>query len=203
MGSETWLPAALVVGGYLIGSIPFGVLASKALGAADPRTAGSRNIGFTNVLRVSGTKAGVLTLIGDGGKGWLMGWLAAHVLEGEGAIFISALAVILGHLYSVFLRLKGGKGVATAIGAVTGVAWPIGLATLALWGVGAASTRISSVGALVAFGGLPVVAVMAGKSMGFVIFSICVSLLIVFKHKENIRRLVEGKEPRMGAGRHD
>ncbi|MBA5872366.1 MAG: glycerol-3-phosphate acyltransferase, partial [Nitrospira sp. CR2.1] len=117
-----WLIGFLILFGYLLGSIPFGVVVSRALGAVDPRSAGSRNVGFTNVLRVSGKKAGVLTLIGDIGKGWAAGWAATLLLHQEAAVLGVALASIIGHLHSMFLGFKGGKGVATALGAALGVA---------------------------------------------------------------------------------
>src|SRR5881397_66248 len=105
------LVAVLVVVGYLLGAIPFGIVVSKVMGLPDPRTIGSKNVGFTNVLRVSGTKAGVLTLLGDMGKGWLMGWAAMHWLTDERFIMLVALSPILGHVFSMFLSFKGGKGV--------------------------------------------------------------------------------------------
>ena len=113
--------AILTVLGYLIGSIPFGVVISRLLGTTDPRTAGSRNVGFTNVLRVGGKRAGILTLIGDLGKGWIAAWTAGQLLHDETAILAVALSVIVGHLHSLFLGFKGGKGVATALGAVLGL----------------------------------------------------------------------------------
>ena len=112
----------MAVCGYLLGAIPFGIVVSKALGLPDPRTVGSKNVGFTNVLRVSGKKAGILTLLGDMGKGWLLGWVAMQWLTDESFIMIVALMPILGHLFSPFLGFKGGKGVATALGVVLGAA---------------------------------------------------------------------------------
>ena len=113
--------------GFLLGSIPFGIVVSKALNLSDPRTVGSKNVGFTNVLRVSGTKAGVLTLLGDMGKGWVMGWAAMQWLTTESFIMVVAVSPILGHLFSPFLGFKGGKGVATALGAVLGLSPSIGI----------------------------------------------------------------------------
>lgn len=115
-----WLIGVLILLAYLLGSVPFGVVVSRLLGAIDPRTAGSKNVGFTNVLRVSGKKAGVLTLLGDIGKGWLAGWVATVALQQEAAILGVALAAVVGHLHSVFLGFTGGKGVATALGAALG-----------------------------------------------------------------------------------
>ena len=109
----------LVLLAYVVGSVPFGVVVSRLLGTVDPRTAGSRNVGFTNVLRVAGKQAGFFTLAGDMGKGWLMAWTARQLLADETAVLGVALAVILGHLFSLFLGFKGGKGVATALGAAS------------------------------------------------------------------------------------
>jgi len=201
MDWEIWLPAAMAVGGYLVGSIPFGVVVSKALGSPDPRTAGSRNIGFTNVLRVSGKTAGALTLLGDAGKGWLVAWLAAHTFETEAPILVVAAAPILGHLYSAFLSFKGGKGVATAMGAIAGVVLPVGVIMLGVWVLGVAGTRISSVGALVAFTSLPILAVVFERSSQFLLFSIIVSALVLLRHRGNIMRLLNGREPRMGTSK--
>src|SRR6266545_3233281 len=120
----------LVVAGYLLGAISFGVVVSKAMGLPDPRTAGSHNVGFTNVLRVSGKQAGILTLIGDMGKGWVMAMIATQVLQDEWAVLLVALSPFLGHVFSPFLGFKGGKGVATALGSVFGVAPFIGLVLL-------------------------------------------------------------------------
>ena len=201
MGALDWLPAVMAVGGYLVGSIPFGIVVSRLLGAVDPRSAGSRNIGFTNVLRVAGRKAGLLTLLGDAGKGWVVGWLAAHNLPSEGAVLAVAVSPIVGHLYSMFLGFRGGKGVATAMGAIGGVALPVGLAMLALWLVTVGLWRISSAGALVAFVALPLLGVVFGQSWRFGLFALAVSLLVLLRHKENLLRLLKGAEPRLGEGR--
>src|SRR5574340_1350964 len=109
------------IGGYLLGSVPFGVLVSKWLEAADPRKTGSRNVGFTNVLRTSGLRAGVLTLIGDMGKGWFVGWLATKLFQDEAFVLLVAATPVLGHVFSIFLNFRGGKGVATALGSLVGV----------------------------------------------------------------------------------
>ncbi|TAJ22583.1 MAG: glycerol-3-phosphate 1-O-acyltransferase [Nitrospirae bacterium] len=198
MTTLDWLPVGMAVAGYLLGSIPFGVIVAKCLGAVDPRTAGSRNIGFTNVLRVSGKKAGLLTLAGDIGKGWLVGWAALHTLDQEAAVLGVTLCPILGHLHSVFLRFQGGKGVATAMGAVAGVAPAIGLTMLAVWLATAAIWRYSSGAALAAFAALPVMAVAFGHSAAFQVFAWLVSGMITFRHKENIRRLWQGIESKIG-----
>ncbi len=192
------LLAVLVVVGYLLGAIPFGVVVSKAMGLPDPRTVGSKNVGFTNVLRVSGRKAGILTLIGDMGKGWVMGFAATQLLQDEWAVLLVALAPFLGHLFSPFLGFTGGKGVATALGSVLGVAPLIGLILLLAWLGAVALWRYSSGGALTAFGLFPLVAALVRPTVGFVFFSVVVSGLIVLKHRGNIQRLWNGTESRIG-----
>lgn len=198
MHPDNWLPISLMVGGYLAGSIPFGIVVSKCLGAPDPRTVGSRNIGFTNVLRVSGTKAGILTLAGDMGKGWLVGWLAAHTVDHEAWKLAVAVSPILGHLFPVFLGFRGGKGVATAIGAVGGVAPLLGAGLIGIWILTAALWRYSSSAALAAFLSLPALALLAGESASFLVFALVVSGCIVARHKGNVTRLWHGTEPKIG-----
>src|SRR6476646_7865999 len=145
--NEELLCVLMTVLGYLLGAIPFGIVVSKAMGLPDPRTVGSKNVGFTNVLRVSGKTAGILTLIGDMGKGWVMGFAATQLLQNEWSILLVALSPFLGHLFSPFLGFKGGKGVATALGSVLGVAPLIGLLLFLAW-IGAVATwRYSSGGA--------------------------------------------------------
>ena len=191
----------LVVGGYLLGAVPFGVVISRAMGLPDPRTVGSKNVGFTNVLRVSGKKAGILTLVGDMGKGWVMGFAATQLLQDEWAILAVALAPFLGHLFSPFLGFKGGKGVATALGSVLGVAPLIGLLLLLAWIGAVVLWRYSSGGALTAFGLFPVIAALLRPSAAFVSFAVLVTGLIVIKHKGNIERLWNGTESKMGPRR--
>jgi len=198
MQLSDWLPIILALGGYLMGSIPFGIVVSKCLGAPDPRTVGSRNIGFTNVLRVSGKKAGILTLLGDMGKGWLVGWLAAYLIEPEAWMLGVALSPILGHLFSIYLGFQGGKGVATAIGAVGGVAPSVGLGLILIWLLTAALWRYSSGAALAAFCSLPILAALAGESASFMAFAGIVSCLILSRHTGNMARLWQGTEPKIG-----
>jgi acyl phosphate:glycerol-3-phosphate acyltransferase len=192
------LVAVFVVVGYLLGAIPFGIVVSKAMGLPDPRTVGSKNVGFTNVLRVSGTKAGVLTLLGDMGKGWVMGWAAMQWLTDERFIMLVALSVILGHIFSPFLNFKGGKGVATALGSVLGLSPSIGLLLVLIWLGAVAIWRYSSGGALAAFGCLPVVAIVNEQRQEFLVFALIVSGLIWVKHKDNLVRLWKGTENKMG-----
>jgi glycerol-3-phosphate acyltransferase PlsY len=198
---QTGLIIGLVVCGYLLGAVPFGVVISKAMGLPDPRTVGSKNVGFTNVLRVSGKPAGILTLIGDMGKGWVMGFAAMRLLETEWAVLAVALAPFLGHLFSPFLGFKGGKGVATALGSVLGVTPSIGLFLLLAWISAVAIWRYSSGGALMAFGLFPIIAALVHPSTPFMLFSLAVSGLIAMKHKGNMERLRNGTESKMGQGR--
>lgn len=195
------LTGALVLLGYLVGGIPFGVVVSKAMGLPDPRTVGSKNVGFTNVLRVSGKTAGILTLVGDMGKGWVMGYAATQIYQTEWAILLVAIAPFIGHLYSPFLRFTGGKGVATALGSVLGVAPLIGLLLLLAWIGAVAVWRYSSGGALTAFALFPVIAGFVRPTSGFIIFSLVISGLIVIKHKGNIDRLWRGTESKIGQSR--
>lgn len=202
MGSDQWLTLGIaLVLGYLAGSIPFGVVVAQCLGTVDPRGAGSRNIGFTNVLRVAGKPAAVLTLAGDVAKGWVVGWTALQVFEPEPAALLVSLTPVLGHLYPVFLRFRGGKGVATALGVVTGVAPWLGLLLLAVWLAAAAIWRYSSGAALTAFGLLPAAALATGKSAVFVAFTFVLSGLIVWRHQGNIQRLWAGTESKLGQSR--
>jgi len=195
---EQFLWALMALAGYVFGSIPFGIVVSKAMGLPDPRTIGSKNVGFTNVLRVSGTKAGVLTLLGDMGKGWVMGWAAMYWLTDERFIMLVALSPILGHVFSMFLSFKGGKGVATALGSVLGLSPSMGVLLLLIWVGTVAIWRYSSGGALAAFGLLPVVAIVNEQRQEFLLFSVVVSALIWYQHKDNIVRLWKGTESKIG-----
>jgi len=196
--NEELVGALMTVLGYLLGAIPFGIVVSKGMGLPDPRTVGSKNVGFTNVLRVSGKTAGILTLLGDMGKGWVLSWAAMQWLTVESFIMIVALSPILGHLFSPFLGFRGGKGVATAIGAVLGLSPSIGLLLLLIWLGAVAIWRYSSGGALAAFACLPVVAIVNEQRQEFLVFSLIVSGLIWIKHKGNIVRLWKGTESKIG-----
>ena len=191
----TWV---FVLIGYFLGGVPFGVVISNAMGLPDPRTVGSKNVGFTNVLRVSGKTAGILTLIGDMGKGWLMGYAGSSWYQTEWAVLVIALAPFLGHLFSPFLGFKGGKGVATALGSVLGVAPLIGGILLLAWVGAVAIWRYSSGGALTAFGLFPILAAFIHPTGPFLVFSLLVTGLIVVKHKDNISRLLQGTESKIG-----
>ena len=198
MEEEELLCGLLVVLGYALGAVPFGIIVSRALRLPDPRTVGSRNVGFTNVLRVSGIKPGVLTLLGDMGKGWVIGWAAMQWLHTESFIMVAALSPIVGHIFSPFLSFKGGKGVATALGSVLGLSPSIGTLLLLIWLGAVGIWRYSSGGALAAFGLFPVVAIVNEQRQEFLIFAIVVSTLVWIKHKDNIVRLWKGTEGKIG-----
>ena len=183
---------------YLVGSIPFGLVFSNLFGCIDPRSAGSGNIGFTNVLRLSGKKVGILTLLGDFGKGWFMSWVALLLASHELIPMIAAMSVLLGHIFPVFLKFHGGKGVATGLGAMVGLQPTIGLIMVGLWLSAVGIWRYSSGGALTAFGALPFLAMYFGQSPSFLLICSGMSILIFFKHSGNIQRLWKGTESRIG-----
>ena len=187
---------------YLIGSVSFAVIVSAAMGLDDPRSYGSGNPGATNVLRSGSKKAAILTLIGDAFKGWLPVWFVAHFGARYGfddtSVAIACVAVFLGHLYPVFFRFKGGKGVATAAGVLLAINPVLGLATLLTWLIVAFFTRYSSLAALAA-------AVFAPIFDGFLfgphviaLAIVVMSSLLVWRHRGNIGRLMRGEESRIG-----
>ena len=196
-----------IVLAYLLGSVSFAVLVSKIFRLADPRTYGSKNPGATNVLRSGNKLAAVLTLVGDCAKGWLAVWLALRFDEqfalGETGIALIALAVFLGHLWPVFLRFAGGKGVATALGVLLGLNPILGLATLVTWSVIAYAFRYSSLAALVS-------AIFAPFYYGLLFGSdikllavLIMSGLLIYRHHKNIGNLLSGKESRLGSKKTD
>lgn len=191
------LPIYLILA-YLIGSLPFAVIVSKAFGLADPRSFGSGNPGATNVLRTGNKAAAALTLLGDAAKGWLAMWLVAKVGAGETAVVFSGLAAFLGHLFPVFLRFKGGKGVATAVGVLIGLdAW-LAFAAVLTWLLTAFVTRYSSLAALAAACVVPTLALSAHGIGALSVVVAVMCLLLIARHKANIVRLIEGTEGRIG-----
>jgi glycerol-3-phosphate acyltransferase PlsY len=196
------LTIVFVIAAYLLGSISFAVITSKLFGLADPRTYGSGNPGATNVLRSGKKAAAALTLLGDAAKGWLAVFLAIHFSpSGVSYTMLAAavaLAVFLGHLFPIFLRFKGGKGVATALGVLLALNVWVGLAALATWLLTALVFRLSSLAALTAAVGAPIYAVLLGLPREWVLASGIMSLLLVWRHKGNIQNLLAGKEAKIG-----
>ena len=194
------LPQALlvVIGAYCLGSVSFAVLVSRLMRLPDTRSYGSKNPGATNVLRSGKKAAAVLTLLGDGGKGWLAVWMVASLDPGPAAA-LAGLAAFLGHLYPVFHRFQGGKGVATAAGVLFGLDLWLGAGTLATWIIIVAFFRYSSLAALIAalFAGVFSV-VLLGTGAG-ALAVIVMALLLIWRHRANIARLMAGTEPRLGA----
>jgi acyl phosphate:glycerol-3-phosphate acyltransferase len=190
-----------IVLGYLIGSLPFAVIVSKLFGLADPRSFGSGNPGATNVLRTGNKAAAALTLFGDAAKGWLAMFIAEKVGAGETAVACAGLAAFFGHLFPLFLRFKGGKGVATAIGVLIGLDGWIALGAVLTWAATAALTRYSSLAALVAAGVAPMLALAwhGVSAVSTVIVIMC--LLLIMRHKANIQRLIAGTESRIGGSK--
>ncbi|MEM1272241.1 MAG: glycerol-3-phosphate 1-O-acyltransferase PlsY [Pseudomonadota bacterium] len=195
---ETGIPALGLVAilGYLLGSIPFGMVMSKLFGLGDLRQIGSGNIGATNVLRTGSKAAAALTLILDAAKG-AIAVLIARVFFAEDAAQIAGLAAFLGHCYPIYLGFRGGKGVATFLGTLLAVAWPVGLAACATWAGIAALSRISSLSALVAAAFAPIFSMLLGAD-NTTILTLCLAVIVVLRHRENISRLLQGTEPRIG-----
>jgi glycerol-3-phosphate acyltransferase PlsY len=186
--------------GYLLGSLPFAVIVSRLFGLADPRQHGSRNPGATNVLRTGHKLAAALTLLGDAAKGWLAMLVAAKLGAGETAVLLSGFAAFCGHLYPVFLGFKGGKGVATALGVLLGVHWSLALAGLLVWLLVAVTTRYSSLAALSAAATAPVFAwLLIGRWETITMVS-ALALMLIYRHKANITRLLAGTESKIGKG---
>ncbi|CAB3757180.1 glycerol-3-phosphate acyltransferase [Burkholderia sp. MSh2] len=192
------LLAALVA--YLIGSVSFAVVVSGAMGLADPRSYGSKNPGATNVLRSGNKKAAILTLVGDAFKGWIAVWLARRLGLPDVAVAWVAIAVFLGHLYPVFFRFQGGKGVATAAGVLLAIHPVLGLATALTWLIVAFFFRYSSLAALVAAVFAPVFDVfLFGTGHNPVAWAVlAMSVLLVWRHRGNISKLLAGQESRIG-----
>ncbi|MDQ7969482.1 MAG: glycerol-3-phosphate 1-O-acyltransferase PlsY [Oxalicibacterium faecigallinarum] len=195
--------ALFVLGAYLIGSISFAVVVSKLFRLDDPRSYGSKNPGATNVLRTGNKKAAILTLLGDGAKGFVAVFLAKVLGPdlglNETGIALVAIAVFLGHLYPVFFRFIGGKGVATALGILLAIDWRLGLATLATWLIVAYAFRYSSLSALVAAVFAPFFYVLMFEIDAIALSIAIMSILLLFRHQKNIANLLAGKETRIGS----
>ncbi|HTA51896.1 MAG TPA: glycerol-3-phosphate 1-O-acyltransferase PlsY [Candidatus Acidoferrum sp.] len=196
-------PYALVGIAYLLGSVPFGLLVVKATGGGDIRAAGSGNIGAANVARNAGAVAGVLTLLLDAGKGYLAVWLVSRETGGNNRWMIAAAAAaVVGHVFPVWLRFKGGKGVATGLGVMLPICWQAVAAAVAIWLLVVAFWRYSSLGSIFAAGAMPVLVYLfyerghappTSVSLG----TILIAALIIAKHRQNIGRLAAGTESRL------
>ncbi|TRZ70072.1 MAG: glycerol-3-phosphate 1-O-acyltransferase PlsY [Rhodocyclaceae bacterium] len=190
--------AIFVVLGYLLGSLPFAVIVSRAFGLADPRSYGSGNPGATNVLRSGNKAAAVLTLAGDAAKGWLAVWLAARFGAEETALASIGLAAFLGHVFPLFLGFKGGKGVATAVGVLLGLHWILALAATLTWLLVVLVTRYSSLSALLAAVEAPFVAWILSDRADIALPVAVMSMLLIWRHAANIRKLLAGTESKIG-----
>ena len=193
--------AAFILG-YLLGAIPFGLLLTRLTGAGDLRAIGSGNIGATNVLRTGRKGLAAATLLLDMGKGLAAVLLAANWMQdGQGALVpsLAALGALLGHCFPVWLRFKGGKGVATMMGVALGLAWPVGLAYAAVWVSVLALTRISSLAGMSAAVVVPLAALASGNGV-FAPVLAALAAIVLFLHRANIARLRSGTEPRVGRG---
>ena len=186
-----------IVFGYLLGSIPFGLLFSRLAGAGDIRKIGSGNIGATNVLRTGRRWAAGATLLCDGGKG-AIAVLVARYFQGNDAALFAGLGAFLGHLFPLWLGFRGGKGVATFLGVTLALDWRVGLLALATWLAVAFFSRISSLSALVAAALVPLYMALFGEPL-YGMFELILALLIFAMHRENIHRILSGQEPRIGA----
>lgn len=204
---QSFFPLLAVLVGYLIGSLSFAVIVSRVMGLNDPRTFGSKNPGATNVLRSGSKSAAVVTLLLDAAKGWLpvmlVKWYGKPYGLEEGTMAMVGLAAFLGHLYPVFFRFVGGKGVATALGVLLGISWILGLATAATWLIMAYFFRYSSLASLTAALFAPVYYVFGDGVAWYmnksVLLAVSVmSLFLIYRHAENIGRLAKGTESRLG-----
>lgn len=190
------LLAIVAVLAYLLGSIPFGIVITRAMGLGDLRAIGSGNIGATNVLRTGNKRAAAATLILDAAKG-AVAVLLARATVGEDAAQVAALMSFLGHLFPVWLGFRGGKGVATFLGTLLALAWPVGLACCATWAVAAAVTRISSLAALTAAALSSLWLVVFGQGQ-MIFLAIILTVLVYIRHWANLERIKAGTEPRIG-----
>lgn len=193
-----------VVGGYLLGSIPFGVIATRLGGAGDVRKIGSGNIGATNVLRTGRKDLALITLLGDGGKGAvavLIAWLLTRDAPEAAQAVLKSLAggaAFLGHIFPVWLRFKGGRGVATFFGTLLAACWPVGVFAALTWILMALITRISSLSALTAAALAPLFVFMTDSPHAYALLAVGMAVLIFIRHIDNIRRILKGEEPRIG-----
>lgn len=193
------MPIFWAICGYLLGSVPFGLVITRLFGLGDLRQIGSGNIGATNVLRTGNKTAAFLTLICDSGKG-AAAVLIARWIAGADMGLIAGVAAFVGHIYPIWLRFRGGKGVATFLGTTLAMHWPLGFIACGAWLMTAGVSRISSLSALVAAAVAPFAAILMG-SWSLALASVAMGFLIVWRHRENIIRIRAGTEPKIGEGR--
>jgi len=192
--------AVLIIAAYLLGSLSSAIIVCRLLGLPDPRTQGSNNPGATNVLRIGGKKAAAITLLGDSLKGFLP--VFAAKLLGVSPLVLAgvAMAAFLGHLYPLFFRFQGGKGVATALGVQFGLAWPIGASVAGLWLLMAKGLKISSLAALVSMALAPLAVWLFWPAPELIAMQCVMSLILFWRHRSNIRNLLSGTEGRIKNG---
>ena len=189
-----------IIASYLLGAVPFGMIFANLFSRVDVRSVGSGNIGATNVLRAAGKKAAVLTLLADALKGYLPVLAARLLFQDEVITALVGAAAVLGHNFPVYLKFKGGKGVATSYGVILAIAPWIGLLCLLAWLAAALIWRYSSLAALVSFVCYPIAtfATASSGSRPYQLLSVCIFGLIYYRHRENIKRLIAGTEPKIG-----
>jgi glycerol-3-phosphate acyltransferase PlsY len=193
--------ALFAIGAYLLGSIPFAIVVSRAMGLADPRTYGSGNVGATNVLRTGNRRAALLTLVGDAAKGWLAVLVASLLGASVGTIALVGFCAFLGHVFPVWLRFRGGKGVATAGGVLIAIHWVLGVAAIAAWLAVAVATRYSSLASMVA-ALAACVAAWYLMGVGPTLYAVAaMAALVIARHHANIAKLLRGEESKIGASR--
>ena len=197
---------------YLVGSLSFAVIVSRAMGLSDPRSFGSKNPGATNVLRSGSKLAAVATLLLDGLKGWLpvmlVKWFGPDYGLGDGTVAAVSLAAFVGHLFPVFFKFKGGKGVATAAGALLGIEWLLGLATLVTWAIVIFFSRYVSLASIASAIFAPFFYILGNRETWYAdqritLAVVVMSALLVFRHRQNITKLLTGTESRLGSGKKD
>ncbi len=197
MISDDLVTALVCVLGYLLGSIPFGLLLTKAAGLGDIRGIGSGNIGATNVLRTGRKGLAAGTVVLDAAKGAAAVLIARALVYDQDMALFAGLAAVLGHLFPIWLKFKGGKGVATGLGVLLAASWPIGLVACGVWLLVAATARRSSLASLAAFASAPCVGLIL-EEFSVVKLSFTIAVLVFVRHQGNIRRLLAGTEPRIG-----
>jgi glycerol-3-phosphate acyltransferase PlsY len=199
---DAFLTIALSLLGYLLGSIPFGLLLTTTAGLGDIRGIGSGNIGATNVLRTGRKGLAAATLLLDGLKGAAAVLIVQAIANNYELALLAGLGAVLGHLFPVWLKFKGGKGVATGLGVLIAASWPVGAAACAVWLIVAAVARFSSLAALAAFASAPLAALVV-LNFSLVKLAFTIAVLVFVRHQANIRRLIAGTEPRIGQKKAD